>query len=51
MFGNAVIAGTPRPDALAIPSDAVIRSGKRTLVVVALLSTYSGIVTYMLYRM
>jgi len=36
MFGNAVIAGTPRPDALAIPSDAVIRSGKRTVVVVAL---------------
>ncbi|MGH0032093.1 MAG: efflux RND transporter periplasmic adaptor subunit [Myxococcota bacterium] len=36
MFGNAVIAGTPRHDALAIPSDAVLRSGRRTLAVVAL---------------
>jgi len=36
MFGNATIAGTPRPDVVAIPSDAVIRSGTRTLAVVAL---------------
>jgi Cu(I)/Ag(I) efflux system membrane fusion protein/cobalt-zinc-cadmium efflux system membrane fusion protein len=36
MFGNAVIAGTPRADALAIPTDAVIRSGTRTVAVVAL---------------
>jgi Cu(I)/Ag(I) efflux system membrane fusion protein/cobalt-zinc-cadmium efflux system membrane fusion protein len=36
MFGNAVIAGSPRPGALAIPSDAVIRSGTRTVVIVAL---------------
>lgn len=36
MFGNAVVAGAPRPNSLAIPTDAVIRSGKRTIVVVAL---------------
>jgi len=36
MFGNAVIAGAPHPDALAIPTDAVIRSGTRTIAVVAL---------------
>ena len=36
MFGNAIIAGEPRLDALAIPSDAVIRSGTRTIAVVAL---------------
>ncbi|MCE2392701.1 MAG: efflux RND transporter periplasmic adaptor subunit [Proteobacteria bacterium] len=36
MFGNAVIAGTPRADVLAVPSDAVIRSGTRTLAVVSL---------------
>ena len=36
MFGSAVIAGTPRPDALAIPADAVLRSGTRTIAVVAL---------------
>ena len=36
MFGSAVIAGSPRPDAIAIPSDAVIRSGTRTIAVVAL---------------
>jgi Cu(I)/Ag(I) efflux system membrane fusion protein/cobalt-zinc-cadmium efflux system membrane fusion protein len=36
MFGNATIAGTPRPGVVAIPSDAVIRSGTRTLAVVAL---------------
>ena len=36
MFGNVVIAGAPRPNALTIPTSAVIRSGKRTIVVVAL---------------
>ncbi|NNL87056.1 MAG: efflux transporter periplasmic adaptor subunit, partial [Myxococcales bacterium] len=36
MFGNAIIAGTPHPDALAVPSDAVIRSGTRTIAIVAL---------------
>mgnify|MGYP001814988979 CR=1 FL=1 len=36
MFGNAVVAGSPRPNSLAIPTDAVIRSGKRTIAVVAL---------------
>ena len=35
MFGNAVIAGVPRPDALAIPTNAVIRSGTRTVAIVA----------------
>ncbi len=36
MFGNAVIAGTPIPDVLAVPSDAVIRSGKRNIAIVSL---------------
>ena len=36
MFGNAVIAGEPRTDALAIPTESVIRSGTRTIAVVAL---------------
>ena len=36
MFANIVIAGSPRPDALAIPSAAVLRSGRRTVAVVAL---------------
>lgn len=36
MFGNAVIAGAPRPGALAIPADAVIHSGTRNVAVVAL---------------
>ena len=36
MFGNAVIAGTTHPDALAVPSNAVIRSGTRTIAIVAL---------------
>lgn len=36
MFGNAVIAGAPLPGVLAIPSAAVIRSGTRTVAVVAL---------------
>jgi Cu(I)/Ag(I) efflux system membrane fusion protein len=36
MFGNAVIAGTPHPDALAIPTEAVIRSGTRNIAVVSL---------------
>ena len=35
MFGNAVIAGTPIENVIAVPSNAVIRSGTRTLVVVA----------------
>jgi RND family efflux transporter MFP subunit len=35
MFGNAVIAGIPHLNALAIPSNAVIRSGKRTIAIVA----------------
>jgi RND family efflux transporter MFP subunit len=36
MFGNAIIAGAPHPGALAIPTEAVIRSGTRTIAVVAL---------------
>jgi multidrug efflux pump subunit AcrA (membrane-fusion protein) len=36
MFGNAVIAGAPQLGVLAIPTDAVIRSGKRTIAVVSL---------------
>jgi multidrug efflux pump subunit AcrA (membrane-fusion protein) len=36
MFGNAVIAGAPRPNTLSIPTEAVIRSGTRTLAVVVL---------------
>jgi multidrug efflux pump subunit AcrA (membrane-fusion protein) len=36
MFGNAVIAGTSHPDVLAVPSDAVIRSGTRNLAIVSL---------------
>jgi Cu(I)/Ag(I) efflux system membrane fusion protein len=36
MFGNVVVAGAPRLGALAIPTSAVIRSGKRTIAVVAL---------------
>ena len=36
MFGNAVIKGAPRPNVLAVPSGAVIRSGTRTLAVVSL---------------
>jgi len=36
MFGNAVIAGVPRPDTLAIPTSAVIRSGTRTVAIVAM---------------
>ena len=36
MFGNAVIAGATRPGALVVPSSAVIRSGRRTIAVVAL---------------
>lgn len=35
MFGNAVIAGVPHLDALAIPKNAVIRSGTRTIAIVA----------------
>jgi multidrug efflux pump subunit AcrA (membrane-fusion protein) len=36
MFGNVVVAGSPRPDVLTIPADAVIRSGERNLAIVAL---------------
>lgn len=36
MFGNAVIAGVPHLDAVAIPTNAVIRSGTRTIAIVAL---------------
>ncbi len=36
MFGNAVIEGTPRQDVLAIPTDAVIRSGARNVAIVSL---------------
>lgn len=36
MFGNVVIAGSPHPGVLAIPTEAVIRSGTRTISVVAL---------------
>ncbi|MDP6977588.1 MAG: efflux RND transporter periplasmic adaptor subunit [Myxococcota bacterium] len=36
MFGNVLIAGAPRPDTVAIPQDAVIRSGTRTLAIVSL---------------
>jgi multidrug efflux pump subunit AcrA (membrane-fusion protein) len=36
MFGNTVIAGVPLKGVLAITSDAVLRSGTRTLVIVAL---------------
>jgi RND family efflux transporter MFP subunit len=36
MFGNMVIAGAPRVGVIAIPTDAVIRSGTRTIAVVAL---------------
>ena len=35
MFGNAVIAGVPHLDALASPKNAVIRSGRRTIAIVA----------------
>ncbi len=36
MFSDTVIHGTPRLGAIAVPSEAVIRSGQRNLVVVAL---------------
>ena len=36
MFGNVVVAGTPRLGALSVPTSSVIRSGKRTVAVVAL---------------
>lgn len=36
MFGNTAIAGTPRRGVLAIPQDAIIRSGRRSVVIVAL---------------
>jgi len=36
MFGNVVIVGAPRPGVLAIPSEAVIRSGTRAIAIVSL---------------
>ncbi len=36
MFGNMIIRGAPREAVVAVPSEAVIRSGRRSLVVVAL---------------
>ncbi len=36
MFGNVLIKASPRAGATAIPSEGVIRSGRRTLVIVAL---------------
>lgn len=36
MFGNVFIEGTPHRDAVAIPSEAVIRSGRRSIAIVAL---------------
>ena len=36
MFGNLIIQGSPLESVVAIPSEAVIRSGRRNLVVVAL---------------
>ncbi len=36
MFGSVVIQGTPHPDVLVVPSEAVIRSGTRTVAIVAL---------------
>jgi Cu(I)/Ag(I) efflux system membrane fusion protein/cobalt-zinc-cadmium efflux system membrane fusion protein len=36
MFGNTIIQGTTREGVLAIPQEAVIRSGRRTLAIVAL---------------
>ena len=36
MFGNTLIHGTPRHQTIAIPAEAILRSGKRNLAVVAL---------------
>lgn len=36
MFGNVFIEGAPRENVLSIPSEAVLRSGEKTLAVVAL---------------
>jgi len=36
MFGNAVISSAPRRQTLSIPSESVIRSGTRTIAIVAL---------------
>ncbi len=36
MFGNVMLRGEPRESVVAVPSEAVIRSGRRSLVVVAL---------------
>jgi multidrug efflux pump subunit AcrA (membrane-fusion protein) len=35
MFGNILLQASPRADVIAIPSEAVIRSGRRSLVIVA----------------
>ena len=35
MYGNVIIKSTPIPNAIVIPSEAVIRSGKRTIVFIA----------------
>ncbi|MCP5055695.1 MAG: efflux RND transporter periplasmic adaptor subunit [bacterium] len=36
MFGNTLLQGSPRKDVIAIPSESVIRSGRRSLVIRAL---------------
>ena len=36
MFGNTLIEAAPREGAIAVPSEAVLHSGRRTLVIVAL---------------
>jgi len=36
MFGNAIISGSPRQGVLVIPQEAVIRSGRRAVAIVAL---------------
>ena len=35
MFGNTIIEAAPRQRVIAIPSEAILRSGRRTLVIVA----------------
>jgi multidrug efflux pump subunit AcrA (membrane-fusion protein) len=36
MFGNLIIQGAPREAVVAVPAEAVIRSGRRSLVLIAL---------------
>jgi len=36
MFGNMILEGSPRDGVVAIPSEAVIRSGRRSVAIVAL---------------